>query len=229
PHVGITRPRDDGSARFAASAPTLEAYAADRDGLVERVEFYAGAKRIGMDAKPPYQCVWEDAKAGCYDLTAVAYDNSGRKSTSNTVRAIVGLVDIAKGKPVVASSGASPQKAVDGDYFTSWASAKSGDEWIYVDLGQPYEIQRVNLLWGWKIHAADFTLDVATSQPGQEGSWSTVYKKTDRPYVSWEATDRVTFAKTTARYVRLHATKRASNQTWAGYKLAAFEVLVKAE
>jgi hypothetical protein len=55
----------------------------------------------------------------------------------------VGVVDLARGKKVAASSGESPENAVDGDYFSVWSSAKSDDEWIYVDLGRVARIDRI--------------------------------------------------------------------------------------
>ncbi len=226
PHVGILEPRDNGSARFVDRTPEITAYAVDRDGSVAGVEFYAGERQIGIDSSAPYTCKWDNAIAGCYDVTAVAVDDKGARTTSNNVRVTVGLVDLALRRPIAVSSGEDAAKAVDGDYHSSWSSGKTDDEWIYVDLGREYSIDRVNLLWGWKIHAKDFTIDIALRDPDKPESWTTVYTQKDRPYRSWEATDRVSFKKTTARYVRMHATERAGNQKWAGYKLTAFEVPV---
>jgi len=228
PHVGILDPLDDGSAWYAGSDPAISAYAVDRDGTIQRVEFWAGETLIGTDDAVPYELTWRNAPHGCHDVRAVAVDEAGEISTSNNVRVAVGLVDLARGKSVVASSGESPEKAVDGDYYSTWSSDKSDDEWIYVDLGRVYRIDRVNLLWGWKIHAADYSIDVARSTSGREAHWRTVHRETGHAYVTWEATYRIHFEPTDARYVRLHATKRAGNQTWGGYQLAAFEVPVAA-
>jgi len=226
PHVGILSPCDDGSAWFPDEPMRIRAYAVDRDGTIDRVEFHAGDQLIGTDRTAPYEYTWNVAPEGCYDMTAVAVDNSGERSRSNTVRATVGLVDLARGKKIVASSGESPDHAVDGDYFTVWSSENSDPQWIYVDLGGTYAIERVNLLWGWKIHPSDFAIDVAVRDPEAPSSWKEVYSAQDRPYVTWEATDRVRFHSTTARYVRLRAKRRAGYQTWAGYQLAAIEVPV---
>jgi mannan endo-1,4-beta-mannosidase len=228
PHVGILEPRDDGSAHFPDAAPVLRAYAVDRDGAVRRVTFLADGKPIGTAEAPPYTFTWTGAPPGCYDLAALAEDDAGQTTTSNTVRAVVGMVDLARGRPVSASSGETPEAAVDGDYFTSWSAAKGDAAWLYVDLGAVRRVDRVNLLWGWKIHPAAFTVDVARAEPGAAGSWTTVHAATDRPYVTWEATDRVRFEPVEARYVRVSATKRAGNQTWAGYNLMAIEVPAKA-
>jgi hypothetical protein len=169
---------------------------------------------------------WNTAPPGCYDLTAVATDDKGEKTRSNKVRLAVGMVDLVRGKQVTASSGESPENAVDGDYFSAWSSANSDDQWLCVDLGGTYRVDRVNLLWGWKIHPANFTVDVAGGDPDLPGSWTEVFSAKDRPYQTWEATDRVRFKAMDARYVRLRATKRAGNQTWSGYKLTALEVPV---
>jgi len=228
PHVGILSPLDDGSAWFADGPVEVKAYAVDRDGRIERVEFYADDKLLGTDETAPFELAWEDPPPGCYDLTAVAVDDAGEQTRSNTVRTAAGLVDLARGKRVVASSGESPENAVDGGYYSTWSSAKSDEEWIYVDLGDTHRIDRVNLMWGWKIHPADFAVDVAQQDPEKPGSWTEVYSATDRPYVTWEATDRLRLPATAARYVRLRAMKRAGNQTWAGYQLTAFEIPVPA-
>jgi hypothetical protein len=229
PHVGILHPLDDGSAWFIDGPVKINAYAVDRDGKVQRVDLYADDELIGTDDTAPFDFTWSNAPPGCYDLTVVAIDDKGDQTRSNKVRTTVGLVDLARGKQVVASSGESPENAVDGDYVSAWASAKSDDEWIYVDLGNIYRIDRVNLLWGWKIHAADFAVDVAVSDPNVPGSWTEVFSVTDRAYQTWEATDRLRFKPANARYVRLRATKRAGNQTWSGYKLAAMEIPVARE
>ena len=228
PQVGILEPRDDGSAWFPDKPPVLKAYAVDRDGKVKRVTFLANGKPIGTAEAAPYTFTWENAPAGCYDITTQAEDDAGLKTTSNNIRAIVGMVDLARGRPVTASSGETPGAAADGDYFTSWSAAKSDEAWLYVDLGALRKIDRVNLLWGWKIHPSAFSIDVARAEPDKPASWITVHKATDRPYVTWEATDRIRFAPVAARYVRVSATRRAGRQTWGGYHLMAIEVPVKA-
>lgn len=226
PHVGILEPLDDGSAWFRSEAPVITTYAVDRGGNIERVEFYAGQTLIGTADSPPYTFTWNNAAPGCYDLTTVAVDNTGNTTTSNNVRVGVGMIDLALDKDVVASSGESPREAVDGNYHTTWSSAKNDDEWIYVDLGRAYDIERINLLWGWKIHAQDYSIDVALERPERPSGWTTIYSETNHPYITWEATYRISFRSIRARYVRLHATKRAGRQTWGGYQLAAFEVPV---
>jgi len=229
PHIGILEPLDDGSAWYVDKPCVIKAYAVDRDGKVTRVGFYANGRLIGTDDAPPYTFTWSGAPPGCHNIQAEAEDDQGEKTMSNTVRVSVGLVDLARGRPVVASSGKSPEDAVDGDYYTIWSSDRSDDEWIYVDLGGVRQIERGNLLWGWKIHAQDYSIDVATTEPERAESWKTIHSQTGCAYQAWKATYRIRFAATPARYVRMHAKKRAGGQTWGGYQLAAFEVLVSSD
>jgi hypothetical protein len=133
--------------------------------------------------------------------------------------------DLARDKPVVSSSGDNGSDAVDGDYHTSWSPDKSDNEWIDVDLGATHTVERVNLYWGWKIHAKAFTIDVALNNPGSESSWTTVYSETRRKDVTWEAKDRIAFEPVKAQYVRMKASDRT--QDWGGYNLTAFEVPVE--
>jgi mannan endo-1,4-beta-mannosidase len=221
PQTGILEPLDDGSAWYTDKPCMIKAYAVDRDGKMARVSFYAGDRLIGTDDTSPYTFTWSDAPSGCYNI--------GEKTISNTVRVCIGLVDLARGRPVVVSSGDSPENAVDGNYYTAWSSDKSDDEWIYVDLGNVRQIDRVNLLWGWKIHAQDYSIDVATAEPQKAESWKTIYSQTDCAYKTWKATYHISFKTTPGRYVRMHAKKRAGRQTWGGYQLSAFEVPVSSE
>ena len=229
PHIGILEPLDDGSAWYVDKPCVIKAYAVDRDGKVTLVRFYANGRLIGTDDEPPYTFTWSSAPPGCHNIQAEAVDNKGEKTMSNTVRVSVGLVDLARGRPVVASSGKSREDAVDGNYHTNWSSDKSDDEWIYVDLGEVRQIDQVNLLWGWKIHAQDYSIDVATAEPEKAESWKTIHFQNGCPYQTWKATYRIRFAATTARYVRMHAKKRAGGQTWGGYQLAEFEILVSSD
>ncbi len=234
PQVGMITPLDDGSGWFPESDPVLQAYAVDRDGEVDRLEFYAGEELIGTVDSAPYRFTWQDAPAGCYSITAVAIDDAGAQTTSNRVRIGVGLVDAARRRPVTASTNPdAASKTTDGDYYTKWGSDKNDtspdDEWVRVDLGHPMTIDRINLLWHWKIFATDFAIEICTDDPAVAGNWTTVYEETgyspgDMDYWRWKLTKRVAFDPVEARYVRAHFFKR--KQDWGGYSFAALEVPV---
>ena len=229
PHVGILKPLDDGTAWFEDQPPAIEAFAVDRDGKIARVDFYAGNTKVGTDDSAPYTLTWQGAPAGLHEVTAVATDDAGATSRSNKIRMTVGMVDLAHGKPTSASSGDNASAAVDGKFFTCWSSAKNDSEWIQIDLGEAHAIDRVHLHWGWKIHAVEFAIDVTTSSPTEADSWTEVASVTGRPYQAWEAVDRLRFAETRARFVRLRMNKRPRGQSWGGYQLAAIEVPVRAD
>ncbi len=101
PVVGLLSPRDDGSAWFVAGPVRIDGYAVDRRGKVVRVEFWADGERVGVLENPPrdFRWEWDDPPAGCYDLRAVAVDDSGQTVRSNRIHLNVRLVDAARGRP----------------------------------------------------------------------------------------------------------------------------------
>ncbi len=62
----------------------LSASAADPDGSVTKVEFYAGSTKLTEDTAPPYTYSWS-ATPGAYTVTAIAHDNEGATTTSAPV------------------------------------------------------------------------------------------------------------------------------------------------
>ncbi|MBA3638841.1 MAG: metallophosphoesterase, partial [Acidobacteria bacterium] len=84
PTVSVTAP--SAGATFTAPATiNLTASAADSDGTVASVAFYAGATLIGTDTSAPFAATWSGAAAGSYSLTARATDNVGAVTTSAAV------------------------------------------------------------------------------------------------------------------------------------------------
>jgi hypothetical protein len=130
--------------------------------------------------------------------------------------------DLALGKTATASSGsganvaAGVTKATTYQTYTAtrWESAASDPQWIMVDLGSAMAIDRVILKW-YTDYGKSFAIQVSTDNT----TWTDVYNTTTG--ASYSVTD-VTFAKTTARYVRMNGTKRGNAN---GYSLFAFMVL----
>ena len=50
-----------------------------------KVDFYAGTQLLGSDSSSPFTFTWNNVAAGTYSLTAVATDNAGAKTTSQTI------------------------------------------------------------------------------------------------------------------------------------------------
>lgn len=84
PQVSLTAP----AANTVVNSPgsfTVAATAADSDGAVTKVEFYANGALIGGATQGPYTVSWSDVGPGSYTLTAVATDADGGVTTSNAI------------------------------------------------------------------------------------------------------------------------------------------------
>ena len=64
---------------------TLTANAADSDGQVVRVDFFANGSLLGGVSSAPFTFVWTNATSGVHDLSARATDNSGASVLSQSV------------------------------------------------------------------------------------------------------------------------------------------------
>lgn len=84
PTVAIASP-EDGTDFEEGSVVHITATASDLEGDVAKVEFYAGETKLGEDTTEPFEFNWNDAGLGSHDLVAVATDQDGATSSSNTV------------------------------------------------------------------------------------------------------------------------------------------------
>ena len=91
---------------------TLAVDANDPDGVVTRVEFWAGTNLVGVATNAPYSIVWSNTIAGARLLTAVATDDRGAFTTSPTLSLIFILPDIS----VVPAKIESANALVDGQF-----------------------------------------------------------------------------------------------------------------
>ncbi|MDD5688307.1 MAG: discoidin domain-containing protein [Elusimicrobia bacterium] len=128
--------------------------------------------------------------------------------------------NIAKGKPVTASSiesGATPiEGAVDGVTSTRWASAASDPQWIRIDLGAVYDIKKVILNWE-AAYGKDYEIQVSND----DTKWTTIYTKTD----GMGGVEEIPL-KGSGRYIRMYGTRRgvAVGTKLYGFSLYEFEV-----
>jgi hypothetical protein len=133
PSVSITSP-SNGATFTAPATITIDATAADADGTVQKVEFFANGLSIGTDTTSPYSIAWNVATAGGYELTAVATDDDNASTTSTGVSITVSpsterlnVALAANGGVATASStlsaGYAPSGAINGDRTGSgWGS-----------------------------------------------------------------------------------------------------------
>ncbi len=116
-----------------------------------------------------------------------------------------GTQDLALDQPTTASStysatGNLASAATDGNPGTRWESAYSDPQWLEVDLGSQTQICSASLLWE-TAYASAFQIQVSTDN----ANWSTVYSTT----TATGGSESFTFS-TTGRYIRVYATKRAT-------------------
>jgi hypothetical protein len=104
PTVSLTAP-EDGASYTAPATLTITADAADPDGTVARVDFYAGSTLIGSDTASPFTITWSDVSANSYTLTAAAADDEGATTTSAPVAV---TVTAANHPPTVSLTGPAP-------------------------------------------------------------------------------------------------------------------------
>jgi len=97
PTVSLTAPSPTGTYNAPATVP-LAATAADADGTVAKVEFYAGDTLLATDTTAPYEGSWGNVPAGTYAISAKAYDNKGASATSSPV-----TVKVLSGPSIVAT------------------------------------------------------------------------------------------------------------------------------
>jgi hypothetical protein len=81
PAVALTTPFDL-QAFYLPTNIVLAADAADPDGTVSQVSFYANGNCLATVTNPPFTFLWTNALAGQYSLTAVALDNRMAPATS---------------------------------------------------------------------------------------------------------------------------------------------------
>ena len=104
PTVSISQPLD-GAAFVAPASITLNANAADPDGSISKVEYYAGSAKIGEATSSPYAVSWADVPAGDYVLTAKAYDDQLASTVSAPVNIVVNEPEGGRTNVALQSSG----------------------------------------------------------------------------------------------------------------------------
>lgn len=123
--------------------------------------------------------------------------------------------NIALGKSVTASSyegtNHRAQTVTDGDMDSRWASTRSDDQWVAIDLGELHSLSGVTLHWE---AAYGQVYDIQVSADGN--TWSTVHRETS----GTGGVDQISL-KGVGRYVRMDGHLRGTN--W-GYSLWEFEV-----
>ncbi|MFI8291080.1 discoidin domain-containing protein [Streptomyces sp. NPDC085614] len=125
---------------------------------------------------------------------------------------------LSRGKPATSSSVEDstfgPEKAVDGDPATRWASAEGSDpQWIRVDLGATATVSRVRLNWE-AAYAKAYRIEVSADG----AAWTRLATET----AGNGGTDDWTALSGKGRYVRVHGTARGTPYGYSLYELEVY-------
>lgn len=124
PVCALTAP-GHGASHTAPASIVLSATASDSDGSVARVEFYAGASKIGEDTSAPYTFTWSNVATGSYTLSARAVDNQGAAGSSANVSITVATTPPPTGGFVLGVNLAGGAVTIDGNAWRSDATARA--------------------------------------------------------------------------------------------------------
>lgn len=157
--------------------------------------------------------VVNDAAALPGTTTVVVTAEDGITEMTYSINFTVALENIALNKTGYASTESQPAaNAFDGDMGTRWESAFEDPQWIYVDLAGVYNVEGVKLFWEGAF-ATEYVIEVSDDAV----NWTQVFSES----AGDGGTDDISFAATSARYVRMYGTVRS---TIYGYSLYEFEV-----
>lgn len=91
PEVSLTAPTN-GTYYESPQSITLSASASDADGNITAVEFFVNGQSVGTDTSAPYSLNYNLPADGNYSIYAIAKDNDGYATTSESRQVNVGLV-----------------------------------------------------------------------------------------------------------------------------------------
>ncbi|MBW3127728.1 glycosyl hydrolase [Hymenobacter profundi] len=126
--------------------------------------------------------------------------------------------NIAYRRPVSVSSSENStntgDKAVDADGNTRWSSAYANNQYLYVDLGATYSINRVRLAWE-AAYAKDYQVQVSTDNV----TWTTIKDVWGK---SAAAPDDHTGLNARGRYVKVYCINRATPYGFSLYEVEVY-------
>ncbi|HEX8530241.1 MAG TPA: discoidin domain-containing protein, partial [Cytophagales bacterium] len=216
-----TVPTSLAASNVTSTSFTLNWTASTDNVGVTGYDVYRGTTFAGSSTTTSFNVTGLSA-ATAYSMTVRAKDaagNASAASTALTVTTATGTTspNLALNKTTATSSTENTSltgaQAVDGSGTTRWASVQGVDpQWLQVDLGASYNINRVVLNWE-AAYASGYSIQVSADGT----SWTNLYSTT----TGNGATDDLTGLSGTGRYVRVYGTTRAT--AW-GYSLWEMEV-----
>ena len=167
------------------------------------------------------------------NVTIYALDAAGNRSLGEVVNIsyLRPEENIALDKDAYAcvniGAGEGPAKAVDGSTtsdWTSWNYAHHDNAWWYVDLGDFYDIRRIEVVWTTDRHSTDFSIQYRQNAPEVDGATESEWH--NFPNCTGLSGDQeITVTNTQARYICMRSKVNYSNNQ---VRLAEFRVFGKA-
>jgi len=191
----------------------LTDYQDDGNGWLRTLEIDPAVGTVKSQVYSPYLRQYKSSSTEQFTLTNVRF----------VPRATTDAPNIARGKPTTASSTENTTltaaSATDGNTATRWSSAFSDPQWIRVDLGQTYAINRVTLNWETAYGRA---YQLQTSSNGS--TWTTLYSTASGD----GKTDDLT-VNGTGRYLRVYGTARGTQWGYSLWELSVNGTAVAAD
>jgi uncharacterized protein (DUF1800 family) len=150
----------------------LQATAADPDGSIAKVVFMSNGSAIATITSAPYEFIYSPSAAGVYNVTAVATDNGGASTTSNTVQVTVNTGGRGTGTAPTVSVTANPTTVVLGSATALSATA--------TPQGTGVTITKVEFYNGSTLISSDTTSPyTANFTPASTGTYSVTARAYD--------------------------------------------------
>lgn len=111
------------------------------------------------------------------------------------------------------SEGMNSSLAVDGNVNSRWASSWTDNEWVYVDLGDIYTIDKVILNWE-GAYGKDYNIDISTD--GEE--WITISELRNQD----GGIDEILVDNVNARYVRMTGIARGTGYGYSLWEMSVY-------
>ena len=203
------------SANYAKIGENVTITATAKDQLNKTMSATIAYSVTPADAGTLKDGVFTPAKLGAATITA-----SSGSVTNNITVYCVPSDNLAVGKTVKAgyepeNQGELSGKTVDGDENTlwvTWADQPADKEWLYIDLGDKYDLTGVEVIWG-----GDFStkyiiqglLDApAEADEANDEAWNTMAT------VATASANKAVFTEVNApaRYLRIHSLTKSNNQ-----------------
>ena len=213
PSVTITLPAG-GSQYFAPATIVMGADAADADGGIARVDFYANGMFKGTSTVAPYRFVWDGVAPGTYSITASAVDTGGFSTSSQAVSVTVsGAPDLSFAPGLDGATVADDNVLVQGYVSAPGNSALTVNGVVtHIDDFGRFQANDVPLVPG-----ANPVTVALTTQDGQTASRSIIVNSTGRGPL-------VVHAAPTEGLNSLDVTFTVENPASATFKQIAFDL-----